>query len=153
MFQVAIVMHKKMEALATERNTVLSEARACGWLHWRPGPSGLQLASEQQWAKSLTESTHKIAPEVRARRGEGVVLGRPTFDYSKNQIAPERLENCYFNEEDLVLDADQGLLDPVAQRRLEALFFASVRPLGGGEGVSRAKPCHKPETSQEGQGR
>ena len=128
MFQVAIVMHKKMEALATERNTVLSEARACGWLHWRPGPSGLELASEQEWAKSLTESTHKIAPEVRARRGEGVVLGRPTFDYSKDQIAPERLENCYFNEEDLVLEADQGLLDPVAQRRLEALFLhPSVR--------------------------
>jgi hypothetical protein len=128
MFQVAIVMHKKMEALATERNTVLSEARACGWLHWRPGPSGLQLASEQEWAKSLTESTHKIAPEVLARRGEGVVLGRPTFDYSKGQMAPERLENCYFNEEDLVLEADQGLLDPVAQRRLEALFLhPSVR--------------------------
>ena len=55
-------------------------------------------------------------------------MGRPTFDCSKDQIAPERVENCYFNEEDLVLDADQGLLDPVAQRRLEALFLhPSVR--------------------------
>ncbi len=125
MFQVALVMHQKMESLATERNTVISEARACGWLHWHPGQpgEGLQLASEHEWAKSLTEPTHKIAPEVRARRGEGVVLGRPTFDYGKDQIAPERLENCYSNEEDLVLEADQGLFDPVAQRRLEALFL------------------------------
>ena len=41
-------------------------------------------------------------------------MGRPTFDYIKDQIAPERLENCYFNGEDLVLEADQGFLDPVA---------------------------------------
>ena len=93
MLQVAIVIHKKMEELNTERNTVLSEARACGWLHWRPGPSGLELASEQEWAKNLTESTHKIAPEVRAKRGQAVVLGRPIFDYSKDQLAPERLES------------------------------------------------------------
>jgi hypothetical protein len=80
--QVANVMHHKFEQVAQERNTVLSEARACEWLHWRPGKpdQGLQHASEQQWAPSLTESTHKIAPEVRARNGEGVVDGKASSE-------------------------------------------------------------------------
>ncbi len=120
MLQIAIVMHKKMEQLAEGRNTVLSEARACRWLHWRPGlPSeGWQHTTEQQWAASLTESTHKISPEVRNRRGEGVKDGKPLFDYSKDKVALERLENFYCNEEDLVLEAVADVLDPVDQRRL-----------------------------------
>ena len=36
--QTAVIMHEKYESLNSQSNTVLAEARACGWFHHRPNP-------------------------------------------------------------------------------------------------------------------
>ena len=121
--EVINTMHDKMVELNEQRNTVLSEARACGWLHFRPVAGQLQPSESQAWAKNLTEGTHKTTAETRARRDEGVTDGKPREEFSKAEIEPRVMEKNYFDEEDLVLDADPDVLDQVAQRRLEAAML------------------------------
>ena len=127
--QVAWSMHKKMVAMNAERNTVLSESRACGWLHYRPAGGELKRAGDQKWAESLTEGTHKTTPQMRGRREEGVSeAGKPILDMLKQDLEPKAYEKCYYDEEDLVLHGQPSVLDHVEQRRLEAaLLHPSVR--------------------------
>ena len=133
MMEVAIVMHERMVQLAQANNTVLAEARAVGWLHFRPGGEQLVEASRQKWAGNLRESTRKIAPDLMKRRAETVKDGKPVLDYGVDKLQPERLENSYFDDGDggdgdLVLDAGQEVLDLVESRRLDAaLLHPSVR--------------------------
>ena len=58
----ARVMHLKMEQLNDERQTILSELRATGWLHFRPHAGNLRRAEEESWAVNLTEGTRKMGP-------------------------------------------------------------------------------------------
>ena len=45
--QTVQAMHKKMCAMNASRQTVLAEARACGWLRWRPD-TGRDLATSRR---------------------------------------------------------------------------------------------------------
>ena len=54
--RAAQAMHQKMVAISADREQVLAEARACGWLHYRPNRTGsLELAEKQAWAAKHSE--------------------------------------------------------------------------------------------------
>ena len=64
----ARVMHLKMEQLNDEKETILSELRATGWLHFRPHAGKLRRAEEESWAVNLTEGTQDGAQLQGAQR-------------------------------------------------------------------------------------
>jgi hypothetical protein len=157
MLLTATAMHKRMRQLNDERNTVLSELRATGWLHYRPRDGRLARASEEQWAACLTEGTHKMGHNFRGQREQHVVDGRPQLEAPAE---PEKDEENYFQDPDVLeLAAEPDLLPLVEQRRLEALLLhpsvrseveqelaelevvTSQRPRGGRVKSSAAKKC------------
>ena len=77
--QTAQVMQRRMEELNEQRQTVLAEARACGWLHWRPSIKAgrLLLAADQPWARPLTEGSSRMGPSFRENRESWVEDGVP----------------------------------------------------------------------------
>ena len=123
----ARVMHLKMEQLNDERQTVLSELRATGWLHFRPHAGKLRRAEEESWAVNLTEGTHKMGPNFREHREDHVVEGIP--QHVMLEVKPQRLEDAYFDDYDaLVIEAEPDVLTMVEQRRLDAaLLHPSMR--------------------------
>ena len=123
----ARVMHLKMEQLNDERETVLSELRATGWLHYRPHAGMLRRAAEEPWAANMTEGTHKMGPNFREHREDHVVEGIP--QHVMLEVKPQRLEDGYFDDyEALVIEAEPDVLTMVEQRRLDAaLLHPSMR--------------------------
>ena len=123
----ARVMHLKMEQLNDERETVLSELRATGWLHYRPHAGRLRRAAEEPWAANMTEGTHKMGPNFREHREDHVVEGIP--QHVMLEVKPQRLEDGYFDDyEALVIEAEPDVLTMVEQRRLDAaLLHPSMR--------------------------
>ena len=127
LMQTARVMHMKMEQLNHERETILSELRATGWLHYRPHDGKLRRAAEEPWAANLTEGTHKMGPDFREHREDHVLEGIP--QHVVLEVKPQRLEEAYFDDYDaLVIEAEPDVLTVVEQRRLDAaLLHPSVR--------------------------
>ena len=123
----ARAMHKRMEELNASNGTVLSEARATGWLHYRPREGRLQRASEEPWAASLTEGTHKMDASFREHREDHVVDGKP--EQMMLEMTPARLENTYWDDyEALALEGEPDVLSLVDQRKLDAaLLHPSLR--------------------------
>ncbi len=130
--QTAQAMHFRMVALNSERQTVLAEARACGWLHWRPNPERVLLepASSQAWAKPLTEGSSRMGPEFRVNRDSWVEAGvpKPLEGRQLKEGEPLLTEVDYFGEktgevDTLVLAAEPDLLSPEEQLRVEAALL------------------------------
>ena len=113
-------VHLKMEQLNDERETILSELRATGWLHFRPHAGKLRRAEEESWAVNMTEGTHKMGPNFREHREDHVVEGIP--QRVMLEVKPQRLEDAYFDDYDaLVIEAEPDVLTMVEQRRLMQL--------------------------------
>ena len=127
LLMTARVMHLKMEQLNDEKETILSELRATGWLHFRPHAGKLRRAEEESWAVNLTEGTHKMGPNFREHREDHVVEGIP--QHVMLEVKPQRLEDAYFDDYDaLVIEAEPDVLTMVEQRRLDAaLLHPSMR--------------------------
>ncbi len=77
--KVAQAMHKRMVQLNRDSQAALAEARATGWLTYRPNAQTgrLELAADQAWAKALTEGSSRMGPEFRKNRHSKVFNGVP----------------------------------------------------------------------------
>ena len=130
LMETALLMHRRAVELNEQHSTVLAEARACGWLHWRPSPSTgiLQLSSSQPWADKFTEGSSRMDSSFREDRNSWVPLGVP--DPVSALTAPQREElvSYWSDPQPLVVEAEQGLMDELDLRRLQAaLLHPSVR--------------------------
>ena len=138
-FQAAGAMHTRFLSLNQERQTVLAEGRACGWLHFRPDESGLlQKAENEPWAASLTEGSSRMGPEFRANRDSWVQEGRvlPLSEAEMEQLKTgpreEQQETDYFKpdllSEPLEIDVDEQAGTVEEQMQFEAaLLHPAVR--------------------------
>ena len=70
-------MHSCMEDLNRKSQTVLAEARAGGWLRYRPMGGQLRLADSQAWAACLTEGSSRMGPQFRELRDSHIQDGKP----------------------------------------------------------------------------
>ena len=68
---VAVAMHDRMVSLNQERQTVLAEAVACGWLAYRPAQGRLVPVAAQKRAAGF--------PLTSSRLGQGHLAARYTF--------------------------------------------------------------------------
>ena len=75
LLQTAEVMHRRFVSLNESQQTVLAEARACGWLHFRPDKQAkvLQSVASQRWSARYPEGSSRMGPEFRQGRDDWVV--------------------------------------------------------------------------------
>jgi len=134
--QAAQAMHQRFVSLNTSSKTVLAEARAAGWLHFRPdGTGSLQLSSSQAWAAPFTEGSSRMGPEFRQNRDTWVVDGKVVAltkaDLQAVQAGPDphEQEGSYFElagdlaANVLEVEAEQDLLSVEEQLQLEAALL------------------------------
>ena len=57
---VAVAMHDRMVSLSQERQTVLAEAVACGWLAYRPAQGCLVPVAVQKWAAGFLLPSRRL---------------------------------------------------------------------------------------------
>ena len=115
--RVCHAMHRRMVSLDSERETVLAEARAAGWLHWRPCRTAGKLVpcSEQAWAAKHAEGSSRMSPFMRENRSAFVQDGVP-LQGGPEALAPaeQGLELSHYDEAaNLQLKGPpQGVLPP-----------------------------------------
>ena len=145
--ETALLMHRRAVELNEQHSTVLAEARACGWLHWRPSPSTgiLQLSSSQPWADQFTEGSSRMDSSFREDRNSWVPLGVP--DPVSALTAPQREELVSFwnDPQPLVVEAEQDLMDELDLRRPDSLA-SSVGAERSGERFGGSAAVPDPET-------
>jgi hypothetical protein len=110
--QTVQAMHERMVELNRQSATVLAEARAGGWLHWRPRGGRLELADAEDWAQPLTEGSSRMGPNFRLRRDSFVLNGQPlawTPDSTQQDkifaadCEPQEKQTDYFDDDALEL--------------------------------------------------
>jgi hypothetical protein len=130
LLETALVMHRRAVELNEQHRTVLAEARACGWLHWRPVLSTgiLQLSSSQQWADSFTEGSSRMDQTFREGRNDWVRFGVPQPLPAETAPQNELVTSYWTDQQPLVVEAEQDLLSEIDLRRLHAaMLHPSVR--------------------------
>ena len=106
--QTVQAMHLRMCELNQSRQTVLAEARACGWLHWRPqvGTGRLVPVQGQPWANGLTEGSSRMGPDFREQRSSWVEDGVALEPSSAQALVggkPSEHDPNYFNDDEHAL--------------------------------------------------
>jgi len=100
--QTAGVMHQRFVSLNESQNTVLAEARACGWMHFRPDTQAkvLQPVASQTWSRRYPEGSSRMGPEFRQSRDQTVVNGIPVSpqEHFISEGVPKEQQPDYFED-------------------------------------------------------
>ena len=106
-----------MVTLNRDRQTVLAESVACGWLAWRPDNEGnLVNVHTQTWCKPFPLTSSRMGEEMVANRFKFLDKdGKPTIeDAAKHAPDPALLQTSYFEPEEaaqtLELECEQALV-------------------------------------------
>ena len=110
---VANAMHSRMASLNAERQTVLAEGIACGWLAYRPVQGRMVPVSEQSWASGFPLTSSRLDQGHLADRYSFLdSTGKPTLLDSQEKtlqaVQPQELQTSYF-EPDCKDEAAQPL--------------------------------------------
>ena len=101
--QAVDAMHDCWVGLSEDREVVMAEGRACGWLHFRPDRTGLLVQADTQiWARRFTEGSSRMGPEFRQNRDswvrDGLVLPLEAGELEavENGPDPKEQQTDYF---------------------------------------------------------
>ena len=115
---VAQAMHDKMVSLNRDRQTVLAESVACGWLAWRPDNEGkLVNVHTQTWCKPFPLTSSRMGEEMIANRFKFLDEGDKPMIEDAATHAPDAalLQTSYFEPQEaaqtLELECEQALVD------------------------------------------